>query len=269
MRESVLRLGRLPIFDRVHPAHHAWVLAARSAWRSRMMTPRRPDASSPGPSGPDAFSPTGGSCRRAALAAADIWPSCQQISSLTASGRSGAASPVALAAYAAAPRACAPICGTLAACPAARAAATAAGALTSRAAASATKRRRILGNAELATSEGPGPGDGLTGPAVRRSFGLEQSQHPLRAVRRPPRDDPTVGFAQRLRRDRHRRPRSAGLPQLDPVALRIGHPAKSPDALHVLRLRSTSAPLARNCASIASRSPTRKLSMVCWAREPK
>ena len=30
-----------------------------------------------------------------------------------------------------------------------------------------------------------------------------------------------------------------------------------------------SAPLARNCASIASRSRTRKLSMVCWARDPK
>ena len=32
---------------------------------------------------------------------------------------------------------------------------------------------------------------------------------------------------------------------------------------------ATSAPLARSCASIASRSRTRKLSMVCWARDPK
>jgi len=32
---------------------------------------------------------------------------------------------------------------------------------------------------------------------------------------------------------------------------------------------ATSAPLARSCASIASRSPTRKLSMVCWASDPK
>ena len=32
---------------------------------------------------------------------------------------------------------------------------------------------------------------------------------------------------------------------------------------------ATSAPLARSCASIASRSPTRKLSMACWARDPK
>ena len=32
---------------------------------------------------------------------------------------------------------------------------------------------------------------------------------------------------------------------------------------------ASSAPLARNCASIASRSRTRKLSMACWARDPK
>ncbi len=74
-----------------------------------MIVPRRPDASSPGPSKPDEFSPTGGSCRSAALAAADKRSSCQPISSLTASGWSPAASPAALAAYAAAPRACAPI----------------------------------------------------------------------------------------------------------------------------------------------------------------
>jgi hypothetical protein len=36
-----------------------------------MILPRRPDARSPGPRGPDAFSPTGGSCLRAALAAAE------------------------------------------------------------------------------------------------------------------------------------------------------------------------------------------------------
>src|SRR5450755_3611818 len=37
-----------------------------------MIVPRTPDARSPGPRGPDEFSPTGGSCRRPALAAADI-----------------------------------------------------------------------------------------------------------------------------------------------------------------------------------------------------
>lgn len=108
-----------------------------------MIVPRRPEARSPGPRGPDEFSPTGGSCRRAALTAADIRPSCQRISSLTASGRSGAASAAALAAYAAAPSACAPIWGMAAACPAARAAAAAAGDLTSRAAPPAMNRRRI------------------------------------------------------------------------------------------------------------------------------
>jgi hypothetical protein len=108
-----------------------------------MIAPSGPDARSPGPSGPDRSSPTGGSFRRAALAASDMLLSCHSISSRTASGRPGAASPAALAAYAAAPRACAPMCGTAAACPAARAAAAALGPLTTRAASAPTKRRRI------------------------------------------------------------------------------------------------------------------------------
>ena len=107
------------------------------------MVPSRPDASSPGPSGPDLFSPMGGSCRSAALLNADIRLSCHWISSATACGPSGAASPAALAAYAAAPKACAPMWGMAAACPAALAAATAGGAATSRAAAPPRKRRRI------------------------------------------------------------------------------------------------------------------------------
>ena len=63
--------------------------------------------------------------------------------------------------------------------------------------------------------------------------------------------------------------RSGGLPQLDPIALGIGDPAESTDTLHVLRLCSHVRSLAPNCASIASSSRTRKLSMVCWARDPK
>jgi hypothetical protein len=82
---------------------------AKPAWRSRMIVQSTPDASSPGPSGPDRFSPTGGSCRSADLVAADTRLSCHWISSVTASARSGAASPAALAAYAAAPTACAPM----------------------------------------------------------------------------------------------------------------------------------------------------------------
>jgi hypothetical protein len=56
-----------------------------------------------------------------------------------------------------------------------------------------------LSDAKLATGKGPKPGDGITGAAIPRSFRLEQSQHPLRAVRRPHRDDPPISFAQRLR----------------------------------------------------------------------
>jgi hypothetical protein len=52
-----------------------------------------PEARRPGPSGPDRFSPTGGSFRSAARTSSDMRASCQPISSLTASGRSGAASP--------------------------------------------------------------------------------------------------------------------------------------------------------------------------------
>ena len=57
-----------------------------------------------------------------------------------------------------------------------------------------------LSDAKLATGKGPQPGEGITGAAIPRSFLLEQSQHPLRAVRRPHRNDPAVSFAQRLRR---------------------------------------------------------------------
>src|SRR3954454_22424762 len=58
-----------------------------------MIVPSTPDARSPGPSGPDLSSPTGGSWRRAARTSPDNRPSCQRTSSLTASGRPGAARP--------------------------------------------------------------------------------------------------------------------------------------------------------------------------------
>ena len=140
-----------------------------------MMVPSSPEESSPGPRGPDAFSPTGGSCRRAVRTAPDMWRSCQETSSLTASDRPGAASPAALAAYAAAPSACAAICATLAACPAARAAATAAGELTSRAAPPPTKRRRTPPRRQarraqtLVSGRWTREGDHLPGPLTRRA----------------------------------------------------------------------------------------------------
>jgi hypothetical protein len=58
----------------------------------------------------------------------------------------------------------------------------------------------VFGDVTLAASEGPAPGDRITRAAVARSFRLEQSQHPFRAIRRPRRDDPPVGLTQRLRR---------------------------------------------------------------------
>lgn len=108
-----------------------------------MIEARIPDARSPGPSGPAEFAPSGGRRRSADRASALMCSSCQWISSSIVWGRSGAASPAAFAAYAAAPRACAPMWATAAACVADRAAATAAGLVTSRAARPATNRRRI------------------------------------------------------------------------------------------------------------------------------
>ena len=107
-----------------------------------MIAPRMPAARRPGASGPDRFSPTGGSFRSAARTSWDMLASCRPISSLIASGRSGAASLMALAACAAAPRAWAPMCGIAEACPAARAAAAAAGPRPC-AAPPPAKRRRI------------------------------------------------------------------------------------------------------------------------------
>src|SRR5262245_37628239 len=57
------------------------------------------------------------------------------------------------------------------------------------------------GDAKFATSESPCPDDRVTRAAIAWSFGLEQPQDPLRTVRRPHRDDPPIGFAQRLRRN--------------------------------------------------------------------
>ncbi len=60
------------------------VSASTLACGSRMIVPRRPGASMPGPRGPDEFSATGGSCRRAALSAGDTrssrapWTQCHQ-----------------------------------------------------------------------------------------------------------------------------------------------------------------------------------------------
>ena len=61
----------------------------------------------------------------------------------------------------------------------------------------------------------------------------------------------------------------SGLPELDSIALGIGYPAEAADAFHLLDSATTSAPISRNCESMASRSRTRKFTIVCWEREPK
>ena len=48
-----------------------------------------------------------------------------------------------------------------------------------------------------------------------------------------------------------------------------GDPAEPADPSMSCAFPATSAPLARSCASIASRSRTRKLSTTCCARDPK
>jgi hypothetical protein len=58
----------------------------------------------------------------------------------------------------------------------------------------------LICDLKFATSERAGPRNGITRTGIPRGFRLEQSQHPLRAVRRPHRDDPPVSFGQRLRR---------------------------------------------------------------------
>ena len=57
----------------------------------------------------------------------------------------------------------------------------------------------FVGDGKLATSEGSCPGDGVPGAPIARRFRLEQSEHPLCAIRRPRCDDPPIGLAQRLR----------------------------------------------------------------------
>jgi hypothetical protein len=58
----------------------------------------------------------------------------------------------------------------------------------------------LVGDGKLATSEGSCPGDGVPGAPIARCLRLEQRQHAFCAGRCPRRDDPSVAFAQRLRR---------------------------------------------------------------------
>jgi len=50
-------------------------------------------------------------------------------------------------------------------------------------------------------AKGPSSGDGISWSIVRRRFDLEEHEDALGAIRRPHRNDATVGFAQRLTRN--------------------------------------------------------------------
>jgi hypothetical protein len=76
----------------------------------------------------------------------------------------------------------------------------------------------LFRDAKLATGKGSRASDRLSGAAIPWGFRLEQSQHPPRAVRRPSRHDPPIGFAERLRRSHT--PIVPRLPALAPRAPR-------------------------------------------------
>ena len=57
----------------------------------------------------------------------------------------------------------------------------------------------LICDVKLATAEAPCSRDRLAGAGIASSFGLEQSEHSLRAVSRPHGHDSSFGFAQRLR----------------------------------------------------------------------
>ena len=97
----------------------------------------------------------------------------------------------------------------------------------------------LFRDAKLAVSEGPRPGDRLSGTGIPRGFRLEQSQHPLRAVRRPPGDDAPVRFAQCLRRTH-----TQILPRVSALgpSMAIRHALTGPDR-HGPRLRLVGRPV--------------------------
>ena len=57
----------------------------------------------------------------------------------------------------------------------------------------------LICDVKFATAEGPCSGDRIAGAGVTSSFGLEQSEHSLRAVSCPDGHDSSFGFAERLR----------------------------------------------------------------------
>ena len=170
------------------------------ACSSRMIVPCRPDASSPGPRGPAESSPRGGSRRKAALTGPDMWPSCQRISSATATCWSGAADPAALAAYAAAPGRSRPYGRRPRPAPRLRRPRP----LRQTAGHERRPHRRTAGGSPR-RHQARRERRLASWRCVRRAsilwcLRLEHPQHPLGAVCCPRRDDPPVALAECLRR---------------------------------------------------------------------
>jgi hypothetical protein len=74
----------------------------------------------------------------------------------------------------------------------------------------------LFGRTELAAREGSGSGDGVAGPTILRSLGLEEGHDSPSAVGGPSRDDAALVLAQRLRRSHistvHTARRPIGMP---------------------------------------------------------
>lgn len=58
----------------------------------------------------------------------------------------------------------------------------------------------LFGHIKLAARKGSGSGDRVAWAAVAWSLGLKEAEYSFGAISRPCRDDPSFGFAQRLRR---------------------------------------------------------------------
>ncbi len=100
----------------------------------------------------------------------------------------------------------------------------------------------LLGDVKLTTGEGPRPCDCLTRACIGRSFRLEQPQHALCTVCCPHRDDPPVGFAQRLRR-----PHTLILPRISLPAERLSVSIGPPGALRSRPLKKGEPRATRRC----------------------
>jgi hypothetical protein len=172
------------------------------------MVPSSPETRSPGPRGPEEFSPTGGRLRRATRTSADMWPSCQRTSSSTASGRPGpqasrfggiGGGTECVRAHVAdsdgltgSPGGCCRgslhLTGT-----------DAAGKATT----------NLLGSVEFSPGERAGPCNERPRAVIIWRLSLKDSEHPLGAVSGPCRDKTSVGVAKRLWRSHRLLPSSS------------------------------------------------------------